>query len=136
MATEFNKRPYHFPGLDEIIDEQGSKYIAIRKTQWIADGEEPDESKAKIEIRRWTVTEDKEFGKGFAFLTEKGPHELTNVLVKKGFGDTKEILSSIRKRDDFREAVENLNNNDDEESDDGFFDMRSLLLDEDSEDES
>ena len=134
--AEFNKHPYHFPSLDEIIDEQGSKYIALRKTQWIADGEEPDESKAKIELRRWTVTEDKEFGKGFAFLTDNGPNELTNVLVEKGFGDTKEILSNLRKRDDFKDAVENLDKEEVSDSTDGeYFDMRSLLLDEDVEDD-
>ena len=133
--AEFNKHPYHFAGLDEIVDEQGSKYIAIRKTQWIADGEEPDESKAKIEIRRWTVTDDKEFGKGFAFLTENGPHELTNVLVKKGFGDTKEILSSLRKRDDFKEVVEDLDKEEVSGEDGEYFDLRGILLDEEIEDD-
>ena len=131
--AEFNKHPFHFPSVEEIIDEQGSQYIALRKTQWVNDDEEPDESKGKLELRKWTVKDGKEFGKGFAFLTENGPHELTRVLVKRGFGKTKEILSELRKRDDFKDAVETLDK--EEEIGDGeYFDMRSALLD-DLEDE-
>ena len=132
--TEFNKHPYHFASIDDIVDEQGSRYIALRKTQWISDGEEPDESKAKLEIRKWTVTDDKEFGKGFAFLTDNGPHELTRALVKHGYGKTKEILSELRTRSDFREAVETLDVEESVGEDGEYFDMRSALLDDEYED--
>ena len=133
MAAEFNAEPHVFD-LDVTFDELGSRFLALRKIQWVKKGEEPDESKAKIELRKWMVDKDgsERANKGFSFLTEEGPHELARVLVHEGFGRTKDILKEIRERDDFVESVKTLN--EDEESTDGeYFDIRSLISEDDTE---
>ena len=55
-------------------------------------------------------------------------------MIHEGFGKTKEILNEIKGRDDFVEAVKTLNDN--EESTDGeYFDIRSLITDEEDDNE-
>ena len=126
-TTSFNARPYKFD-LDTTVDEKGSTFIALRKIQWVREGEEPDETRAKIELRKWRVQPDgsERPDKGFSFLTPEGPHELARVLVHEGYGDTKDILKELRSRDDFKESVEHIN--DEEPVGEGeYFDMRSLM---------
>ena len=133
MAAEFNAEPHVF-GLDVTFDELGSRFLALRKVQWVNKGEQPDESKAKIELRKWMVDKEgaERANKGFSFLTEEGPHELAKVLVHEGFGRTKDLLLELRERPDFIEAAKHLNES--EESTDGeYFDIRSLIEDGDSE---
>ena len=68
-------------------------------------------------------------GKGFSFSTEEGPGELVVGLIDAGFGKTKDILKSVRKRKDFLEAAKTINDDQDENDDSGeIFDMRDLLL--------
>lgn len=124
---------YHiFKDFDVIFDEKGSKYGTIRMVQWVPEGKEPEEEKAKLEIRHMiNSAEGETYGKGYAFDTEEGPSELTEAMVKLGFGDTREILRGIARRDDFKEAVENINKEDDILSPDDqseLFDMRDLML--------
>ena len=130
-------RPVLFDNLDAIFDERGSAFCSMRKVQWVQEGNEPDDSKAKLELRKWRVSEDGERAdKGFAFLTEDGPHELAKVLVHNGYGHTKDILLELKGRDDFKESVEHLYDKEEESSDGEYFDMRSILLtDEEEEDE-
>ena len=135
MTADFNMHPVKFGELDAIVDEKGSQFIALRRIQWVKEGEEPDETKAKYELRKWMVdAEGKEkANKGVSFLTEEGPHELAKVLVHEGFGHTKDILKELRVRDDFKESVSHIN----EEEDVGegeYFDMRQLLENVDEED--
>ena len=135
MAAEFDASQHVFD-LDITFDELGSRFLALRKVQWVKNGNQPDESKAKLELRKYIV--DKEGNErpsgGFSFLTENGPHELARVLIHEGFGKTKEILNEIKGRDDFVEAVKTLNDN--EESTDGeYFDIRSLITDEEDDNE-
>ena len=66
------------------------------------------------------------FGKGYAFDTDEGPHELVEAMIDCGFGNTKEILRKLTKRDDFKDAVENFDSEDDVLSGE-LFDMRDLL---------
>ncbi len=131
-------RPVKFGSLDMTFDEKGSTFLAMRMIQWVKDNEDPDESKAHLELRKWRVTNEGEerADKGFSFLTENGPHELAKGLIHEGYGKTKEILEELSHRDDFKEAVDHFG--EDEDSSDGeYFDMRELLqnLDVDSEDE-
>lgn len=131
----FTKKPIYFT--DDIFDEKGSSFLAMRLTQWCEQGEEPDKEKAKLELRKFRMTSDGErVDKGFSFLTEDGPNELAHLLVCNGYGDTKELLLELRKRDNIEEAlkglvddtvesVKNLFDNNDGE----YFDMRSVLLD-------
>ena len=118
-----------FKDYNITFDEKGSTWGSVRKVQWLKEGKEPDESKAKIEIRKFTQTSEGErMMKGYTFSTPEGPGELVVGLIGAGFGDTKEILRETRKRKDFLEAAKHIN---DEESinDSGeTFDMRDLLL--------
>lgn len=127
----FTKKPIYFGGLDGIFDEKGSTFLALRKTQWCEPDEEPDEEKAKLELRKFRITpEGERADKGFSFLTEDGPHELAKVMVHEGFGDTKVLLKELKKRDNFKESVEHLFDDTDNVGSDGeYFDMRSVLLD-------
>lgn len=111
------------------FDEKGSTWGTVRKVQWVKDGKEPDESKAKIEIRKFTQRPDGErMMKGYTFSTPEGPGELVVGLIEAGFGDTKDILKAVRKRDDFLSAAENINNDSEDDSNGETFDMRDLLL--------
>lgn len=113
-----------------VFDEKGSTFLSMRKVQWYKEGNEPDESKAKIELRKWVVTpEGERANKGISFLTEDGPDNLTKLLIDNGFGKTKEVLRSIMKREDFRESVERINDDDiDSDPNSEYFDMRDILL--------
>lgn len=131
-----NIRPVFFEDLDAVFDEKGSTFISMRKTQWVKDGAEPDVNKAKLELRKWRVTDEGEKAdKGFSFLTEQGPHELAKVLVSHGFGSTKDILLELKKRDDFKDAVDHMYDDEETSSDGEFFDMRTALLADDGEEE-
>jgi hypothetical protein len=111
------------------FDEKGSTWGTVRKVQWIKGDKEPDESKAKIEIRKFTQTSEGErMMKGYTFSTPEGPGELVIGLIDNGFGDTKEILRSVRKRDDFLEAAKTINEDKSENNNGETFDMRDLLL--------
>ena len=121
-----------FGGLDEIVDEKGSMYIALRKTAWYNEGKEPSEDNAKIEIRKWQVQDGESQAdmprRGVTFLTEEGPHNLTEAMVKHGFGDTKKIINQLKTRDDFPDAVQHMYDDDESMNSDEFFDAREMLL--------
>lgn len=131
-----NQFQYHvFKDYDIPFDEKGTTCGTVRKVQWIKGSGEPDESKAKIEIRKvYTSGAEEKTGKGYTFSTPEGPGELAIGLIKAGFGDTKEILRAVRSREDFLEAANNINNDEDDNTSGDIFDMRDLLLAEDEED--
>ena len=111
------------------FDEKGSSVGVVRLVQWHSSDKEADESKAKLEIRKISVNSDGEtLRKGYTFSTPEGPHELVKGLIDVGFGDTKEILRSVRKRDDFLEAAKTINDENNESAEGETFDMRDLLL--------
>ena len=63
------------------------------------------ESEPKYDIRKWFSSEKGEtIGKGVG-LSKEGMDELTNILLKNGFGTTEGILESIKDRDDFNSAL-------------------------------
>ena len=109
------------------FDDHQSSCGTLRLVQWVKEGKEPDESKAKLEIRKIKIDPEGEMAlKGYAFSTEQGPHELVEGMADLGFGDTKKLLRSLRKRDDFMEAANTINQ---DSTDNGteMFDMRELL---------
>ena len=124
-----NNLKYHmFFDFNIPFDEKGSTCGTVRRVQWVKEGSEPDESKAKIEIRKTYInSEGEKLGKGYTFSTPEGPGELAIGLISAGFGDTKEILRTVRKRDDFLQAATTIN--EETESDDSgeMYDMRDLL---------
>lgn len=137
MAFDKDKKikPVFFGNINETFDERGSMYLALRKTQWVREGQEPDESKAKYEIRKWMVGPDGETpNKGTSFLTDNGPSELAHVLLKNGFGDTKQCLLDLKSRKDFADAVKHMYDQE-TDTDGDFFDAREMLLKEKTEDE-
>ena len=118
------------------FDEKGSTWGTVRKVQWIKNGKEPDESKAKIEIRKFTQTSEGErMMKGYTFSTPEGPGELVVGLIGAGFGETKDILKEVRKRDNFLEAAKHINEDNEDNYNGEMFDMRDLLLGMDNGDE-
>lgn len=115
---------------DNVFDEKGSKFLSLRQVAWgVGQDEEPeDKKKIKYELRRWRNFDGKERAdKGFAFLTEDGPHECVNALLEEGFGHTDEVLDIIRRRDDFESSVRHLY---DDKAPDGeeYFDPRDILF--------
>lgn len=130
-VKEFNPNmEYHiFKDYNIIFDEHGSTYGTIRKGQWIKDKSEIDEAKAKLEIRKlYTNSTGERIGKGYTFNSEEGAHELTEAMISIGYGNTKNILKSLRKREDFVDSVKNIDNDNIDDKDGEMFDMRELLL--------
>lgn len=121
---------YHiFKDYNIQFDEKGATCGTVRKVQWVKEGNEPDENKAKIEIRHVTVNDSGEQPlKGYAFSTPEGPDELVTGMIGVGFGKTKDILREVRKREDFLESAKTIDEDDDLDSDGETFDMRDLLL--------
>lgn len=136
-----NIRCHVFKDYNIPFDEKGTTCGTVRLVQWIKGDAEPDEDKAKLELRKiYTSGAEEKVGKGYTFSTKEGPSELVEGLLGIGYGDTKKCIKTLSKRDDFKESVENINIDEDDSNDDGeMFDMRSLLLsidsDEDEEDE-
>ena len=119
------------------FDEKNNSFGTIRVAQWYKAGAEPDESKAKLEIRKFSEGPEGERAlKGYTFSTPEGPHELTEAMIKIGYGDTKKLLKELSTREDFKESVENINSDDDNDTDGEMFDMRSLLLGIETDDEA
>ena len=122
---------YHvFEDYNINFDEHMSTCGTVRKIQWVKEGSEPDINKAKIEIRKIKIDETGETTlKGYSFSSPEGVHELSEGLVSAGFGNTKNILNSIKDRDDFKEAVQSIYNGEDEEDQDpNSFSMKDFLL--------
>ena len=100
MAREFNLEIDD--SINEVIDETpGNSFIALRRLRWSAG------SDFKLDIRKWFVNADgtEVAGKGVAFVTEEGPDNLINALLRHGYGNTRKTLDGIKDRDDFLVTV-------------------------------
>lgn len=120
-------------GINELIDEgNGNSSIMLREVGW--NGRDP-----KLEIRKWIIDVDKETPmRGLSFITEQGPHTLTEVLSEKGFGNTEKLINNIKDREDFDESlvkvigkkkIEKSKNTEVTISEDDYFDPKSVLDD-------
>lgn len=95
------KIPYEIvDNFDHVFDERNNVFIALRKIVW-GNG---DKDNPKLDMRRWGIDADGNESphKGFSFLTDDGPNELSRVLVEVGYGHTGELLGELSKRDDFK----------------------------------
>lgn len=102
MKKENKSFTYKVGDIDEVVDSKRNSVILLRKLAW-GDGEE------HLELRKWVVDINKETPlKGVTFLTEEGPNNLVSVLLQQGYGNTKDVLSSISTRKDFKEALDDL----------------------------
>lgn len=100
MAREFSLEIDD--SVNEVVDEApGNSYIALRKLRW------SPTSEFRLDIRKWFVNADgtEVAGKGVAFVTDEGPANLINALLKHGYGDTRKTLDGIKDRDDFLVTV-------------------------------
>lgn len=118
---------YKLCGLDRIIEEKGSSFIAMREIAWgVGEHEEVDYDKIKIDIRKYFSTaEGEKMNKGIS-LTRECAGELAHVLLEENFGDTEKCLSILKERDDFKEAANNVYNTDKVPSE--YIDPRELFL--------
>lgn len=118
-------------GIREIIDEKNNSAIIMQEVSW-------NERGYHLEIRKWRIEETGEAPmKGFSFLTEEGPHNLTKALLKNGFGKTDEVLETIKDRKDFEKAliktigkkkVSKAKETEVEISEDDFFDPKEMFI--------
>ena len=76
-----------------IVDENSNSHISIRKIKWF-------DRTAKLDIRVWRKTADGDEypSKGFTFLTDNGPHRLTEKMVSLGYGDTDVLMKMLEAR--------------------------------------
>lgn len=138
MANDFTPLKCHIhKDYNVIFDEKGSTCGTVRSVQWLKDDAEPDPLKAKLEIRKiYNSADGEKNGKGYTFSTEDGPSELIYGLIDAGFGNTKEILTHIKDRKDFPDAVKAISFEPEEDESGEVFDMRDLLLSELDEEEA
>ncbi len=106
MGTLYKEKKITFDIMDEnpsegIFDNRDNSYLALRNVSW--NGQNP-----KLEIRRWYADEENKEtpSKGISFYTEEGPHQLTHLLLKLGYGDNN-IIESIMKERKSKESVDN-----------------------------
>lgn len=112
---------YHVGDIDETVDSRGNTVLLLRKLAW-GNGQE------KLEIRKWFIDINKETpSKGVTFLTDEGPGNLINALIDNGYGNTKDILSNLSKREDFDSALAAIGKRIPEgEASDEYFDPKTL----------
>ena len=87
---------YSIRGINRVIEEKGSSFIALRQIAWGAGPEdEVDPEKIKLDLRKYrTDSEGNEvMSKGVSFMTEEG------------YGDTGKCISILKYRGDFVEGV-------------------------------
>jgi hypothetical protein len=122
MKKNTNKSfTYHVGDIDEVIDSRGNSVIMLRKLAW-------GEGKENLELRKWVVDINKETPlKGCTFLTEEGPHNLTNKLVQLGYGHTNELLDTLSKRDDFKESLDSLGQEKTNEKSSVYYDPKEII---------
>lgn len=109
---------------DHVIEERDNLSIIMRKISWGNSGE------YKVDIRKYLYTEEGErMNKGIS-LTDNGANELAKELVSCGYGDTKEIIKALSKREENLADLLNQCNNESEDEDNGseeYYDPKELL---------
>ena len=112
-------------GFDHIISERGNTYISLRKVKWTEDSE------VKLDLRKYVTKSDgtEQMMRGCSF-DDEAANELTRVLVDTGYGDTRDLIDSLRQREDFdssyEDSINGVSNSD--TSDAEYFDIRSEML--------
>jgi hypothetical protein len=132
---EENKMAFSYTiveNIDHTFEEKGNLFGAVRKIRW---GDNPTE---RLEVRKWISNPDgtETCNKGYTFMTEDGPSELTKTLLGMGYGNTKEVLDILQERNDFRKSLNSVLGKGDELFDestgtleDDYYDPKSLIGD-------
>lgn len=69
-----------------IIEEKGNSYTQLAYERW------NETSDYKLALRKfYSSAKGETAGKGVTFMTEEGPSELINVLLKEGYGNPDDI---------------------------------------------
>lgn len=86
---------YKIGDLNEIIEEKGNTFKALRKISF-------NDKEEKVDIRTWYSNADgsEKMSKGCQ-LSEEGANNLTVIMTRVGYGETEELLHELKKRDDF-----------------------------------
>ena len=134
MARERGNIQLELEGtIDEVFDELpgSNSFLALRKLRWSPN------SDYKLDIRKWFTNSNGEeiAGKGVSFMTEEGPDNLIQALLKNGYGDTRKTIEGIKDRDDFIPVLSEMIKNDEihefkiPEGDEGtsFYDPKEIL---------
>lgn len=100
---ENGKGPFSFSikenGINDIIEEMTpTSYMALREVRWTEDGD------YHLDLRRYFVKQDGSEIPGKGTIIRK-PNKLTECLIGHGFGDTRECMKELYKRDDFLSAL-------------------------------
>ena len=134
----FNKTDdLEFKLLDDrkyIIEESNNQMKVLQYGMWGKKDEEIDLDKCRYEIRTIYLGKDGNeiMGKGVS-LSEEGTHELTRILVDNNMGYTKDLLNSMKNRDDFMVNLKRVLKDDDiqdidlDNIDDDYFDASSIF---------
>jgi hypothetical protein len=110
------------PDYDYILSEGSNSSICLRKISW-------NDRDFKIDIRKYNYKDNKEImGKGIS-LSDEAADSLAEVLVDTNYGDTATLLKSLRKREDFKDALANKASTVDGDDSDGedYYDPSELL---------
>lgn len=89
---------------ETVFDEKNNTVLVLRYENW---SDNPE--KEKLYLRKCRVdknTGDLNCDKGFPFLTPAGADSLVEEMVRRGFGDTNELLKILSNRKDKDEAIE------------------------------
>lgn len=120
-------------GFDYILDESNNTFTALRKIAW------GNSENYRLDIRKYYNTaEGERMAKGCSF-SDDAAHELVKVLVENNYGDTRDIISGIKDRDDFMYSLskvigkDNIPETDMEINNSDYFDPNSIF-DENEED--
>lgn len=92
--TDENKESY-------IIEEKGNSYTQLAYERWNED------SQFRLALRKfYSSAKGETAGKGVTFMTEEGPSELINALLKEGYGNPDDIAKvCIEDRPDIIGAI-------------------------------
>lgn len=94
-----------------VFDERGNTVLTLRDESW-------NDKDFKLSLRKCHTDKEGNLtpNKGFSFLTEEGPNLLTEELVRRGYGNTKELVNLLKERDDIsKEDLDGLDTDGDEE---------------------
>jgi len=125
------KIEYSIGNIDEVFDEKGNTFLALREVAW------GSSDKFRLDIRKWITDKDGEeqVGKGVSFLTDDGPNDLTVALLKNGYGKTGDVINSIKDRDDFSKCIDSYNQNNEVIEDTSEYYDPSCIFGKDDKDE-
>ena len=96
--------------IDHILCERGNTYVSLRKVKWSETGN------PQLDIRKYFTASDgsETIGKGVT-LPDEAAHELVTRLASYGYGETREVLESIKDREDFMVSLTATLSSDDKE---------------------